>query len=232
MATTQAFELAAAVRQGHGKALVRRLRNIGLVPGVIYGADKDPVSLEFNHNELIRKLDNEAFYSHILSVRIDDAEEKAILRAIQRHPYKPRIMHIDLQRISATQKLTMSIPLHFVGEDKAPGVVTSGGLVSHLETSVEISCLPADLPEYLEVDLSQLEIEQPVHLSDITLPKGVELVELLHDNDLPIANIHLPRVVEEEPAAPETPPEPEVITAKAGKEEGAPTAPEEPEQKG
>jgi large subunit ribosomal protein L25 len=229
MATTQAFALAAGLRQGHGKAQVRRLRNTGLVPGVIYGADKDPVSLEFNHNELIRKLDNEAFYSHILSIHLDGAEEKAILRAIQRHPYKPRIMHIDLQRISPKQKLTMNVPLHFVGEDKAPGVVTAGGLVSHLETGVEVSCLPADLPEYLEVDLSQLQVEQPVHLSDIKLPQGVELVELLHNNDLPIANIHLPRVIEEEPAAPQAPPEPEVITAKAGKEEGAAGGPEQKE---
>lgn len=217
---TQNFEVHAEIRTKHGKGHNRRMRRLSdMIPAVIYGADKGPVSISLNHNTIKKSLENEAFYSHILTVNVDGKAEKAILRAIQRHPYKPKIMHMDFQRISATEKLTMSVPLHFINEAQAPGVKTDGGVISHLEASVEISCLPANLPEFIEVDLANLKVGESIHLSELKLPKGVELVELAHghNNDLPIVSIHLPRTAaeDEETATPVT----EVINEKPATDE-------------
>ena len=202
------FELNAELRNETGRLPMRRMRRTtDNIPAVIYGAGKPAQNIALDHNKVTRALENEAFYSHILTIHIGGTPEKAILRDIHRHPYKPKILHMDFQRISATQKITMNVPLHFIGEELAPGVKT-GGLVSHMESTVEISCLPADLPEFIEVEVSLLELGQMLHLSELKIPKGVELLELSHQNDLPVVSIHLPRVeVEEAPVVEAAPAE-------------------------
>lgn len=197
------FTIVATARGDVGKGASRRLRHADRVPAIVYGAGKNPETVSFDHKAIFLALQNEAFYSHILTLDVDGKQEKVILRDLQRHPFKPRITHMDLQRISATEKLTMRIPLHFKGGDVAPGVKLTGGLVSHIMSEVEVRCLPADLPEFIEVDLSHLQLNQSVHLSELKVGKGVEIVELLHGEDKPVATIYIPRAqAEEETAAP------------------------------
>ena len=199
------FELNAEVRTDEGKGASRRLRHTGKIPAIIYGGGKDPVSLTMDHNKLFHALENEAFYSHILTINVDGNGEKVILRDLQRHPSKPTVMHADFQRISATEKMTMTVPLHFENEDIAIGVKDEGGMISHNATDVEVSCLASNLPEYLTVDVAELALGNSLHLSDIALPEGVELVQLNHDHDLAIVTIHKPRAaaVEEDVVAEE-----------------------------
>ncbi|MBV9575089.1 MAG: 50S ribosomal protein L25/general stress protein Ctc [Gammaproteobacteria bacterium] len=211
MASKHKFELEAHVRHDIGKGASRRLRREEKVPGVVYGGGKAPVSLLLEHKHVAKSLENEAFYSHILTLKTGTESERVILKDVQRHPYKPRVLHVDFQRIRADEKLHMHIPLHFIGADKAPGVKDAGGLVSHIMTDVEVACLPDDLPEFIEIDISGMQLNQILHLSDIQLPTGVELVALTHDDDKAIVSVHMPRV-EEEPVIPE----------------GAPTASEVP----
>jgi large subunit ribosomal protein L25 len=161
-------------RTDTGKGASRRLRHAGLVPGIIYGAHKEPAMITLNHNELILRLDNEAFYSHILELKVGKKSEKVIIKDLQRHPAKPFILHIDFQRISAKESIKVHVPLHFTGEDVAPGI-KAGGIVSHNIADIEVSCLPKNLPEFIEIDVSALDIGDSLHLSDIALPKGVEL---------------------------------------------------------
>ncbi len=189
------FVLTAEPRTEQGKGASRRLRREGKVPAILYGAGKDPVPLSVNHNELLKQLENEAFYSHILTVELDGKTEQAVLKDLQRHPAKPFILHLDLMRVSAGEKIRVNVPLHFVGEDVAPGVKIGGGIVTHAVTEVEISCLPKDLPEYIEVDLSALELGESLHLSDLKLPPGVELVQLLQgeEHDVAVAAIQATR---------------------------------------
>lgn len=222
------FTLAASVRDDIGKGASRRLRHADLVPAIIYGANKSPSTINIDHKSIMRALENEAFYSHILTINFDSQEEKVVLKDVQRHPYKPRIMHVDFMRISATEKLTMHIPLHFMGGDACPGVKVSGGLISHLMTEVAIRCLPADLPEYINVDLSKLEINQAVHLSELPVTKGVEIVDLIHGEDRPVATVYIPRaIVEEVPvAAAAAPTEEEAKAAAAAGEAGKETGKE------
>jgi large subunit ribosomal protein L25 len=195
MASTKQFQIEAAVRHEIGKSPSRRLRRKDKLPGVIYGGGKDPVSLTFEHNKMLKSLENEAFYSHILTLKTDGETERVILKALQRHPYKPRILHVDFQRVRADEKLHMNIPLHFTGEDKAPGV-KGGGIISHIMSDIEVSCFPDHLPEDLEIDISDLELNQIKHLSDIKLPPGVEIVSLLHEDDKAIVSAHLPEIEE------------------------------------
>jgi large subunit ribosomal protein L25 len=193
------FELEAELRNDIGRGASRRLRQANKIPAVIYGADKEAVTLALDHNKTMHALSHEAFYSHILTLNMGKTKEKVILKALQRHPVKPRIQHIDFLRISANQKLHMHVPLHFKGEEQAPGV-KEGGVISHHMNDVEVSCLPADLPEFIEVDLSQFQLNQTLHITELKLPKGVELVALAHGaegHDLPVASLHVPRVVEE-----------------------------------
>ena len=189
------FNLAAESRSDKGKGASRRLRREGKVPAVIYGAGEDAASISIEHDSLFHHLEHEAFYSHILSINVDGNEEKAVLKDLQRHPFKPTILHADFMRVSDKDKLRMSVPLHFTGEDLAPGVKVGGGMVTHNMAEVEISCLPGVLPEYIEADLSELELDHAIHLSDIKLPEGVEIVALSHgaDHDLPVAAIHKTR---------------------------------------
>lgn len=198
------FVVEAETRGDMGKGASRRLRREGKVPAVLYGGTKDPVALTLDHADLLKHIEHEAFFSHILTVKVDGKDESAVLKDMQRHPAKPIVLHVDLQRVSATEKLRMHVPLHFANEETSPGV-KQGGLVTHNLTEVEITCLPKDLPEFIDVDLGNLELNGSVHLSDLVLPKGVELVELLHgaDHDLPVVSIHLPRGAKEEAASEE-----------------------------
>jgi large subunit ribosomal protein L25 len=188
------FTISAEVRSDLGKGASRRLRHASKVPAIVYGAGKDPVSITLDHDKLMHSLENEAFYSSILTLDFAGNSEKAVLKDLQRHPAKPVILHADFLRISESEKLKMHVPLHFLNEEAAPGVKI-GGVVTHNVTEVEVQCLPANLPEYLEVDMADVEIEQIVHLSDIKLPEGVEMVELLHGegHDQAVAAIHKTR---------------------------------------
>ena len=193
------FVLEAESRTEAGKGASRRLRHADKIPAIIYGGGADPQSITLSHSAVIKALEHEAFYSHILTVNVDGKANKAVLRDVQRHPYKPTVMHMDLQRVSDKDTITMKVPLHFIGEDVAPGVKIGGGIVSHNLTEVEISCQAKDLPEFIEVDLSNLEVDHSFHLSEIQLPAGITIVALTHgeDHDLPVATIHVPRGAKE-----------------------------------
>jgi len=184
-----------------------------------YGGKKQAVMISLAHNKVIKALENDAFYSSILSIVVAGEKENVVLKDLQRHPSKAKILHLDLLRVSAKEAITMNTPLHFINEDNAPGV-KEGGIVTHEMTDIEIKCLPKDLPEYLEVDLSQLGLDQVLHISDIQLPEGVELTtEITEAHDLPIASIRVPReIVEEEVVAEKT--EGEGETEASGKGEG------------
>jgi large subunit ribosomal protein L25 len=171
------FELAASVREDLGKGATRRLRKENKVPAVVYGAGLDPVSITLGHDELFHSTENEAFFSHIVTISVGKKKEKVIIKALQRHPSKSRLMHADFIRVSMKEKLKVNVPLHFIGEDVAPGA-KEGGVVTHEMVDIEILCLPGDLPEYIEVDISELNIGSSLHLSDIQLPKGLEIVAL------------------------------------------------------
>ncbi|TBV01214.1 50S ribosomal protein L25/general stress protein Ctc [Phytopseudomonas dryadis] len=196
---TVEFALNAEVRSDLGKGASRRLRrNASLVPAVIYGGEKAPQSISLVAKDLAKLLDNEAAFSHVLTLTVDGQKESVLIKALQRHPAKGFVLHADFQRVIAGQKLSAHVPLHFVNEASAAGVKQGGGEVLHSLNEVEVSCLPKDLPEFIEVDMAKVEVDQTVHLSDIKLPKGVELVSLAHGSDLPVASIHLPRVRVEE----------------------------------
>ncbi|HET7650208.1 MAG TPA: 50S ribosomal protein L25/general stress protein Ctc [Gammaproteobacteria bacterium] len=216
------FNLSAEARHDKGKGASRRLRRTNKVPGILYGAGEPPMQLTFDHNELRNNLQHEAFYSHILKITVGKDEYQAILKDVQRHPAKPIIMHMDLLRVREDQEIRVHIPLHFKGEKEAIGVKQQGGVVSHNLIEVEVACLPRHLPEFIEVDITNLELGHAVHMSDLKLPEGVRIVQLAYgeEHDLPVVAIHHPRVtVEEEPAA--------AAEAAAAPAEGAAAAPAE-----
>lgn len=197
------FTISAESRDDLGKGASRRLRrNANMVPGIIYGGDKAPKSISILAKDLAKLLENESVFSHILSINVAGQKESVLIKALQRHPSKGFVLHIDLQRMVAGQKITTTIPLNFINEDIAIGVKQSGGEISHMTSEVEIQCLPKDLPESITVDMANVELDQMIHLSDLKAPKGVELVALTHENDLPVATIYTPRAQEDdEPAA-------------------------------
>ena len=188
------FELEAESRSDNGKGASRRLRRDGMVPAVIYGGSEEPQSIKLVHSEILKRLDHEAFYSHILTVNIDGKPSKTILRDMQRHPAKPVIMHMDFMRVDENKPIRVHVPLHFIGADVAPGS-KAGGLVSHDLVEVALEVLPKHLPEYIEVDISAMEIGDSLHLSDLKLPETGSLVELARGegHDLPIVSIHVRR---------------------------------------
>jgi large subunit ribosomal protein L25 len=193
------FELVADARDGaQGKGASRRLRRSGKVPAILYGGHQDPKQILLDHQNLLTLLVNEKFFSTILSLKINGEAQPAILKDVQRHPAKNQILHMDLQRVLENERIRMRIPLHFKGAAGAPGVKTQGGVVSHLLNEVEVSTLPKDLPEYLELDLSTMEINDMKRLSDIQLPPGVELVQLQHGRDEAVVSVHHPRAEEVE----------------------------------
>ena len=192
------FALNAEVRSDLGKGASRRLRrNESLVPAVIYGGEKPAQSISLLAKDLAKLLENEAAFSHVLTLNVAGTNESVVIKALQRHPAKGFVLHADFVRVVAGQKLSAHVPLHFINEATSVGVKQQGGEVSHTITEVEVSCQPQDLPEFIEVDLAKVEVGQIVHLSDIKLPKGVELVALAHGNDLAVANIHASRVKDE-----------------------------------
>ena len=192
------FALNAEVRSDLGKGASRRLRrNESLVPAVIYGGEKPAQSISLLAKDLAKLLENEAAFSHVLTLNVAGVNESVVIKALQRHPAKGFVLHADFVRVVAGQKLSAHVPLHFINEASSVGVKQQGGEVSHTITEVEVSCQPQDLPEFIEVDLAKVEVGQIVHLSDIKLPKGVELVALAHGNDLAVANIHASRVKDE-----------------------------------
>lgn len=192
------FEITAEAREVQGTGASRRLRHAGRVPAIVYGAGKPPRMVTLDHTIMLRHLNNEKFHTAILTVKIGSDEDQAILRDWQMHPYRQMVMHVDLQRISATEKLHMRVPLHFTGADVAPGVKQQGGVVAHLMSEVDVTCLPKDLPEFLALDLSNLNIGDSLHLSDIPLPEGVQITAFAHGgDDLAVATITAIKVVEE-----------------------------------
>jgi large subunit ribosomal protein L25 len=179
----------AVKRDVKGTGASRRARRAGNVPGVVYGGGQVAINLTMDHKELFLQFRHEAFHASILDLILDGKKESVLLRDYQMHPVRNTIQHIDFQRVSANEKVHVRIPFHFLHEDTAPGVKIGGGIVAHIMTEAEVSCLPKDLPEFIEVDLAALELGDSVHLSQITLPKGVEFVALAHGNDSPVAAI-------------------------------------------
>ena len=200
------IEINAVKRDVKGTGASRRLRRAGTVPGVVYGAGKEAVTLEINAKELFLEFRHEAFHASVLTLNLEGKKESVLLRDFQMHPVRNTIQHIDFQRVSATEKIHVKVPFHFINADIAPGVKTGGGIVAHILTEADVSCLAKDLPEFIEVDLAKLEMGQSIHLSQIKLAKGVEFVQLAHDNDATIASIAKTRggvadAAEETPAA-------------------------------
>lgn len=206
------FQLNAEPRTDQGKGASRRLRRTDRVPGILYGAHKDPVAVTFAHNDLYLSFRNEAIFSSILTIKLPSGEQQAILKDVQRHPVEPRIVHIDLQRVSENEEIRVHVPLHFLNEGAAKGVKDQGGVVSRNMIEVEIACLPRNLPEFIEVDVKDLELNHSIHMSQLKLPEGVRIPALNQgkEHDLPVVAIHHARVTTEEdlataaPVAPET----------------------------
>ncbi len=185
-----------------GKGASRRLRREGKVPAILYGGGRPPRNLAFDHNKVLQQLENESFYSSVLNVKVGEKSQAVILKDLQRHPAKRQILHMDLQRILEDEEIRMNVPIHFLNEDIAVGVKQGGGKVSHLMTDVEVVCLPKDLPEYLEIDIADLELDELRYISDIPLPEGVEIPALAQGEEAnrPIVSIHIIKevVIEEE----------------------------------
>lgn len=187
---SETYEIKAQLRTDTGKGASRRLRRQGLIPGIIYGAGQDPAMISVGHNDLILQLEHEAFLSSVLNLDLGGKVEQVILKDLQRHPAKPFLLHVDFLRVSATDKLRTNVPLHFINEETSVGV-KAGGMVSHHITDVEVSCLPGDLPEYIEVDIAALDVGDNILLSGLVLPEGVELVALITGgDDVPVVSIH------------------------------------------
>jgi len=188
------FVIEAEPRADQGSGASRRLRRAGKLPGILYGGHRDPVAITLDHNAILLNLKNEAFYSHILTVNLEGRSERAILRDLQRHPFKPTLVHIDLQRVSADETIRVHVPVHLLNEETCKGVKTGGGMLNRQLTEVEVECLPADLPEAIEVDVAQLGVGESVHLSELVLPAGVTIVALAHEgHDSAVVGVLLPR---------------------------------------
>jgi large subunit ribosomal protein L25 len=195
------FELNAEFRDDQGKGASRRLRRAGKTPAILYGGNREPRALTVDMSKLQQALDNEKFYSSIVTLKVGDVTQQAVLRDLQRHPYKNQIVHADFQRVLENEKIRMLVPLHFLNQESAPGVKTQGGMVSHLKNELLIECLPKDLPEYIEVDIGGLSLNQAIKVSEINLPAGVQSVELQQGKDSTVVSIHALRAEEETAAA-------------------------------
>ena len=196
------YRLSAQSREEAGKGSSRRLRRlVGLVPAIVYGGKNKPKSIQLAHKDLKRALEEESFYSSVITLEIDGKDEPVILKALQRHPAKPLVLHADFQRASAGTVLKVNVPVHFLNETSCTGVKMQGGVIHHDAVEIEVSCSPKDLPEFIEVDLAEVELDQVIHLSDLKAPKGVTFVALAHDSDLPVVSIHKAKGASAEPAA-------------------------------
>jgi large subunit ribosomal protein L25 len=192
------FEIVAEARERKGKGASRRLRRTGYIPGILYGANEDPLNIQLEHNDVIKHTELEAFYSHVLTLKLPSGEQRVVLKDMQRHPYKAQVLHMDFLRVDENEKLSMRVPFHFTNEEICAGV-KAGGVLSHVMTEIDISCLPRDLPEYIEVDVEHLELGDSLHLADLTIPSGVEIAALAHGGDdaQSVVSVQVPRVVEE-----------------------------------
>jgi len=194
------FELNCTVRTDLGKGASRRLRRLNNeIPAVLYGGGEEPVSLTIPHKDIAKATDNEAFFSHIITLIVEKKKQKAVIKALQRHPAKPFIMHADFQRVSDNEEITVNVPIHFLNEDKCVGVKLGGGSILKTLNEIEIICFPKDLPEYIEIDMIDLDIGDSIHLSEVKLPEGVASVELAlgEEHDLSVATVAAPRSEEE-----------------------------------
>ena len=191
------FEVVARPRAELGTNASRRLRREGRIPAILYGGGRDSTPLSLEENRIRKQIENEAFAAHVLTVKVDDEESQAVLKSVHRDPATERVLHMDFQRISATSEIRMHVPLHFVNEENCPGR-KAGGIVTRLLVEVEVGCLPKDLPEYIEVDMSALDVGDAVHLSELVLPEGVHVMALAHnpDNDQPVVNVQHPQKLE------------------------------------
>lgn len=219
------IEINAHKRAGQGTGAARRLRRADKVPGIVYGGARGPVNIELDHKELYQNLVNEAFHASILTLKLDGTAEDVLLRAFNMHPWKGRVQHVDFQRVSKDRKIHMKVPLHFVNADKSPGVKEQGGVANHVLNELDVSCLPDDLPEFIEVDMGSLGIGHSIHVKDLKLPAGVEPV--LHRGENPVvATVIMPVLIteEEEAAAAEAVPASEVPTTEQAPPEAAPEA--------
>jgi large subunit ribosomal protein L25 len=226
------YELNAEVREEAGRGASRLLRRENRIPAIVYGAEKPAQNISLNHFEMSKALENDGIYSHILTLNIKGEKQQAVLKAIQRHPYKPKIEHIDFLRINPKEKIIMHVPVHFKGEVDAPGV-KEGGVFMHLMNSIEVRCLPSNLPESVEIDVSGFNIDDTISLSELKLPKDVELMAFAHggdkeEHDALVVKLHIPRVEVEEEVAPvvaegEVP----LVEGEAPAAEGAAPAPAE-----
>ena len=193
---SDAFELNAELREDKGKGASRRLRRLAdQIPAIIYGGNQDPQSLTLIRKDLEKALENEAFYSHVLTIDVAGDKQKAILKDLQRHPAKDRVMHADFLRVDDKVAIKVHVPIHFINEETSIGVKLQGGMIQHQLTDIEVQCLPGDIPEYIEVDMQEVETGQIVHLSDIALPAGVVSVALSlgEDHDLAVASVLAPK---------------------------------------
>lgn len=197
-----AFEVVAQTRKLQGTGASRRLRNAGRVPGIVYGGKQDAQPIELEHNALFHQLRNEKFHASILKLKLDGADQQVLLRAVNMHPFKAQVQHVDFQRVAADEKIHMKVPLHFTNAEASPAVKTQGAMISHILNELDIRCLPGDLPEFIEVDLAGMTVGHSVHVRDIPMPKGVEVI--LRGNDNPaVVTAQIPRaaIAEEEAAA-------------------------------
>jgi len=194
------FEISAHKREAQGTGASRRLRRMGKVPGIVYGGADGPVNIQLDHKDLFQNLRNEKFHASILTLDVGGAKQQVLLRAVNMHPFKLLVQHVDFQRVSKDRKIHMAVPLHFVNAEKSPGVKEQGGIASHVLNELDITCFPDDLPEYIEVDLGNLSVGNSIHVKDLALPKGVEPV--LHRNENPVvATVTIPALITEEEEA-------------------------------
>lgn len=202
------IEVIAQKRDAQGTGASRRLRHAGFVPGIVYGGSKAPLAIQLDHNALYHALRKEAFHSSVLSLKVEGTTEMALLRDVQMHAYKPLILHVDFQRIDADHKIHVKVPLHFKNEESAPGVKLTHGLVNHVMTELDVACLPGNLPEFIEVDLANLEAGHSIHVNDLKLPAGVEPVAHLKAENPAVVGITPPKgaATDEETPAPAAPP--------------------------
>jgi len=221
------FTIGADFREMQGKGASRRLRHEGKVPAILYGGHKEPRALVLDQQNLLTMIGDDRFHSSIVQLKVGDVTQEAIIKDVQMHPARNVVVHVDLQRVIENEPLRIRIPLHFKGEASSPGVKTEGGVVSHMRADVQISCLPKDLPEFLEVDLSEMHLNETKFLADISLPNGVQIAELRPGHNPPIVSIHAPRAEEPEPteeAAVAAPVEGAAAAPAAGAAPGAPGA--------
>ena len=226
------MKVVANTRNGQGTGASRRLRHTGKVPGILYGGKAEPQPIEVDHNDLFHALRKEKFHASILDMELDGKGERVLLRSVQMHPYKPQVLHIDFQRVAEDQKIHMRVPLHFIGQESSPAVKVSGGLISHVLSAIDVACLPKDLPEFIEVDLSTMNANQTVRVLDLKLPEGVTPVLKGKENPVVASVTTRGEATEEEAAAaaptaadvPATaqkaPVGPAAEAAKGGKEKG------------